>query len=86
MRKKHSLLHTLAFRLAVYYAVIFTVSSFLAFMIFYLIISSIIQDNRDQDLLGDLREFTAIMQNKGLEEAKSAALLETKAMVSIILL
>ena len=78
LRKKHSLLHTLAFRLTVYYAVIFTVSSFLAFMIFYLIISSIIQDNRDQDLLGDLREFTAIMQNKGLEEAKSAALLETK--------
>lgn len=56
---------TLAFRLTFWYATIFTVSALGAFLIFYFTISSIIQDNIDEELLNDLVEFSSILAIKG---------------------
>ncbi len=68
--------HTLAFRLAVYYTVIFTSSFLIAFLVFYLIIGSFIQHNRDQDLKGNLREFSAVLRLKGTDELKKSIIIE----------
>jgi hypothetical protein len=41
--------HTLAFRLTLWYAGIFLVSSCVAFLFFYLLITTVIRDRTDQD-------------------------------------
>ncbi|OIN95192.1 MAG: hypothetical protein AUJ48_03730 [Deltaproteobacteria bacterium CG1_02_45_11] len=65
LKKILKIRHTLAFRLTLWYASTFTLSSFGAFLIFYIIISSIIQERTDQGLLNDLAEFSSILELKG---------------------
>jgi heavy metal sensor kinase len=69
---------TLAFRLTLWYAAIFTVSSLLAFLLFYLQIASILRERTDEDLLDDIKEFSALLADKGLEEVKQSMILEAK--------
>jgi heavy metal sensor kinase len=69
---------TLAFRLTVWYAAIFTVSSLLAFFFFYLQIASILRERTDEDLLDDIGEFSALLAAKGIEEVKQTMILEAK--------
>ncbi|MDP2606017.1 MAG: hypothetical protein Q8S00_26035 [Deltaproteobacteria bacterium] len=61
---------TLTFRLTVWYAGIFTVSSLLAFFFFYLQIASILRERTDEDLSDDIGEFSALLAEKGIEEVK----------------
>jgi heavy metal sensor kinase len=70
--------HTLAFRLTIWYAAIFTVSSLLAFFFFYLQIASILRERTDEDLLDDIKEFSALLAAKGIEEVKQTMILEAK--------
>jgi heavy metal sensor kinase len=56
---------TLAFRLTFWYATVFTVSSLVAFSIFYVIISNVIQQHTDQALLKEMAEVTTILKSKG---------------------
>jgi heavy metal sensor kinase len=70
--------HTLAFRLTIWYAAIFTVSSLLAFLLFYLQIASILRERTDEDLLDDVKEFSALLAAKGTEEVKQTMILEAK--------
>ena len=69
---------TLAFRLTIWYATIFTGSSLLAFFFFYLQIASILRERTDEDLLDDIREFSALLAAKGIEEVKQTMILEAK--------
>jgi heavy metal sensor kinase len=69
---------TLAFRLTVWYAAIFTVSSLLAFFFFYLQVASILRERTDEDLLDDIKEFSALLAAKGIEEVKQTMILEAK--------
>lgn len=69
---------TLAFRLTLWYAGIFTVSSLLAFFFFYLQIGSIIGARTDEELLDDIKDFSALLAAKGLEEVKQTMVLEAK--------
>ena len=69
---------TLAFRLTVWYAAIFTVSSLLAFFFFYLQVASILRERTDEDLLDDIKEFSALLTAKGIEEVKQTMILEAK--------
>ena len=71
--------HTLAFRLTLWYATVFTVSSFVAFFIFYITISSVIQRQRDQELLNDLAEFSAIYGLKGTDAIRSEMEIEAES-------
>src|SRR5262245_50002737 len=63
-----SLRRTLAFRLTVWYAAIFTVSSLLAFFFFYVQIASILNERTDNDLAEDIEEFSFLLASKGIEE------------------
>ena len=61
---------TLAFRLTVWYAGIFTVSSLLAFLFFYFQMASNIAARRDADMLDDIKEYSVLLAAKGLEEVQ----------------
>jgi heavy metal sensor kinase len=76
--KLRSFRRTLAFRLTVWYAGIFTVSSLLAFFFFYLQIASILRERTDEDLSDDIEEFSALLAEKGIEEVKRTMILEAK--------
>jgi heavy metal sensor kinase len=69
---------TLAFRLTVWYAGIFTVSSVLAFFLFYLQIASILRERTDEELLDDLKDFAALLDAKGVEELEQTMVLEAE--------
>lgn len=71
--------HTLAFRLTLWYAGIFTFSACAAFLVFYLMMTSILRDRTDQELLGQVSTFSSIFSAKGLEAVKRVALLESQA-------
>jgi signal transduction histidine kinase len=71
--------HTLAFRLTLWYATVFTVSSFVAFFIFYITISSVTQRQRDQELLNDLAEFSSIYRLRGPDSIRSEMEIEAES-------
>ncbi|MGH7834901.1 MAG: sensor histidine kinase [Candidatus Binatia bacterium] len=73
-----SVRHTLVFRLTLWYAGIFTVSSLLAFFFFYLEITSIIRQRTDAELLEIVQEFSALMAAKGLDAVKQTMIVEAK--------
>ena len=58
---------TLASRLTLWYAGIFTLSTLLAFGVFYLVISTVLSNNRNQDLMDDVREYSSILAAEGVD-------------------
>jgi methyl-accepting chemotaxis protein len=73
-----SLRRTLSFRLTAWYATIFTASSLLAFLFFYLQIASILRERTDEELLDDVEEMSQLLAAKGLDEVKQTMILEAK--------
>jgi heavy metal sensor kinase len=79
LKKRISLQNTLAFRLTLWYAGIFTVSSCVAFLLFYTLITSFIRERTDQELLGQVSRFSTLLATEGIEAVKGAALIEAQA-------
>ena len=79
LRRLRSYRKTLAFRLTLWYAGVFAVSSCVAFLLFYTLITSVFRDRTDQELLGQAREFSTVLATRGLEAVKSLAMLEAQA-------
>ncbi|MCG6534229.1 MAG: hypothetical protein L7F78_05945 [Syntrophales bacterium LBB04] len=75
----HRLRNTLAFRLTLWYAGIFTLSSCIAFLLFYGLITSVIRDRADEELLGQVRRFAAALASGGVDEVTNAAVIEAQA-------
>ena len=71
--------HTLAFRLTLWYAGIFILSASVAFLFFYLLITSVIRQQTDQDLLSGVRTFSSILSVQGPEALRQQAFLEAQA-------
>ncbi len=67
LKKLLRLPHTLAFRLTLWYAVIFTVSSFGAFLVFNLVITSGLRERTDQELLTEVTELSSHLSLKGFD-------------------
>jgi heavy metal sensor kinase len=78
-KKIDSIRHTLAFRLTLWYAGIFMLSSCVAFLFFYLLITSVIRDRTDHDLLGEARTLSSILNTQGIEAVKRQVILEAQA-------
>lgn len=78
-RKLINIRHSLAFRLTLWYAGIFLVTSCVAFLFFYLLITSVIRERTDQDLLEEVRTLTSIRQSHGIEAAQRQAYLAAQA-------
>ena len=71
--------HTLAFRLTLWYACLFSISFCLAFLFFYLLITSVLQERTDQELLNQAGTFSSILTVKGVNALKRVAILEAQA-------
>lgn len=78
-RKMLNLRHSLAFRLTLWYAGIFLVTSCVAFLFFYLLITTVIRERTDQDLLEEVRTLASIRKSRGIDAAQRQAYLEAQA-------
>src|SRR5512143_3327742 len=79
LRKPIRFRNTLAVRLTLWYAGIFTVSSCIAFLLFYTLITSFFQDRTNQELLGQVSRFSTLFAGEGIESVKDAAVIEAQA-------
>jgi heavy metal sensor kinase len=72
-------LGTLAFRLTIYYTLVFTLSTLGAFVAFDALVSSDLQTRADQELLNELHEYSSLLSIKGLETLKTVMSLEAES-------
>ena len=79
LKKINSIRHTLAFRLTLWYAGIFMLTSCVAFLFFYFLITSVIRDRTDQDLLGEARTLSSILKVQGINAVKHRIIFEAQA-------
>ena len=71
--------HSLAFRLTLWYAGIFLVTSCVAFLFFYMLITTVIRERTDQDLLEEVRALVSIRNAQRIQAAKRQAILGAQA-------
>jgi len=71
--------HTLAFRLTLWYAGIFSISACIAFLFFYLLMTAMFREQTDRDLSRQAGIFATIMTTEGVEAVKRFAELESQA-------
>ncbi len=74
-----SLRNTLAFRLTLWYAGVFAVSSCVAFLLFYALITSVLQERVDQELRGQVQRFSALLAAEGIDAVNQSAVIEAQA-------
>jgi heavy metal sensor kinase len=79
LKKKIRFQHTLAFRLTLWYAGFFSLSACVAFLFFYLLITSVFEDQTDRDLYKQMGVFSTIMAADGIEAVERFAELESQA-------
>jgi heavy metal sensor kinase len=79
LRRRISFRNTLAFRLTLWYAGVFTVSACVAFLLFYYLISSFILDQTDQELLSQASRFSLLLDSEGSDSVINSALIEAEA-------
>ncbi len=70
---------SLAFRLTVWYAVIFVLSAAIAFFLFYLLITQVVRERTDADLRVQANGLTQIHLLQGVEMMRRAAILKAQA-------
>ncbi len=68
----------LSFRLTLWYAGIFTVSSFIAFFLFYMLIISMVGERIDQDLLDQAAKFSSVLETQGIKALEDTAILKAQ--------
>jgi heavy metal sensor kinase len=71
--------HTLSFRLTLWYAAIFLISAGVAFLLFYLLITTVIRERMDEDLTERVGAFSRILSIDGIDTVKRVAILEAQA-------
>jgi heavy metal sensor kinase len=65
--------------LTLWYAGIFTLSSCVAFLLFYMLITSFARGRTDQELLNQVGRFSALLVTEGIEGVQNAAVIEAQA-------
>lgn len=79
LKKINSIRHTLAFRLTLWYAGLFMLTSCVAFLFFYLLITSVIRDRTDRDLLGEARTLSSILKVEGVNAVQRQVVIKAQA-------
>ncbi len=74
-----NLFRTIAFRLTLWYAGIFSISSCLVFVLFYFLVAHTILTRLDQDLIDKAGRFSAVLGVQGISGVKKLAVLEARA-------
>ncbi len=78
-KKPGRFLNSLSFRLTLWYAGIFALSSCVAFFLFYVLITSVIQEKTDQELSSKAGQFSAVLRERGIHAVENFAFLEARA-------
>ena len=78
LKKPSRFWNRLTFRLTVWYAGIFTLSSLIAFVLFYALITSVIRERTDQELVNQAGKFSTVLQEQGIGAVENFAFLETQ--------
>ena len=71
--------NTLAFRLTLWYAGIFALCSCVAFLLFYALITSALQERIDQELLSQAQRFSTLLAGDGIGAVNNSAVIEAQA-------
>ena len=71
--------NTLAFRLTLWYAGIFALCSCVAFLLFYALITSALQERTDQELLSQAQRFSTLLAGDGIGAVNNSAVIEAQA-------
>ena len=71
--------HSLAFRLTLWYALVFVISAAIVFILFYMSISTMIQQRTDEDLLNKSKEFRRIYALQDVGMLRRAAALQAQS-------
>jgi heavy metal sensor kinase len=71
--------NTLAFRLTLWYGGIFTLCSGVAFLLFYTLITSVLQEQTDQELLAQAQRFSTLLAGDGIGTVNNSAVIEAQA-------
>jgi heavy metal sensor kinase len=79
LKKLISLRNTLAFRLTLWYAGIFSVSSCVAFLLFSTLVTSFLRERTDQELLSQVERFSTLLASEGMETVINSAVIEAQA-------
>jgi heavy metal sensor kinase len=77
--RRPKLSRSLAFRLTLWYGVLFVVTSCVAFLFFYFLMTGVIRQGIDQDLQAEVRSLMSIMRSRGVEAAQRQAVLKAQA-------
>lgn len=78
LRKKLDFIHTLAFRLTLWYAGIFTVLACMAFLFFYFFIVKIYRDQTDHELSGLTNELAYSLNINGIDAVNRVVALQAR--------
>ena len=70
---------TLALRLTLWYAGVFTVTAFLAFVLFYLLITNLVRTRIDTDLVREADEYNTVLSLQGIGALQRYAVLRAQA-------
>jgi heavy metal sensor kinase len=65
--------------LTLWYAGIFAVSSCIAFLLFYTLITSLILERTDQELLDQVNRFSVLLASQGADSVRDSAIIEAEA-------
>ena len=79
LRRRLRIRNTLAFRLTLWYAGIFTVSACVAFFLFYAFMTRFILDQTDQELKSQADRFSILLASQGSSSVLDSALIEAHA-------
>ncbi len=77
--KMNRLRHSLAFRLTLWYALVFVISAIIVFVLFYLLITSVIRQRTDEDLLAQSKELANIYALQGVGMLQRSAKIQAQA-------
>ena len=78
LKRMHSIRHTLAFRLTLWYGGIFVVSACVAFLLVYLTFKSVTLERIDQDLEKRVEMLSSLLSTNGINAVRRVAVLEAQ--------
>lgn len=79
LRKRLRVPKTLSFRLTLWYATIFIITTFIAFFLFYSRITALILERTDRELLDQVDRFSVLLVSKGADSLVDSAIVESEA-------
>lgn len=79
LKKGVRLSHSLAFRLTLWYGVVFVLSTLVSFIVIYMILSTVLDTRTDQSLMKEFNELSSLKKLKGIEAVVTQMVLDAES-------